>query len=61
MVITYNQNLHFKITLSENSRNKITIHFIIILILQKIHTKDEHNIHYRSLYFVLLKTSIKII
>jgi hypothetical protein len=61
MVITYNQNLHFKITLSENSRNKITIHFIIILILQKIHTKDEHNIHYRSLCFVLLKTSIKII
>jgi hypothetical protein len=30
MVISYNQNLHFKIQKNvKNSRNKITIHFII--------------------------------
>jgi hypothetical protein len=30
MVITYNQNLHFKIHLYKNSKSNITFHFIII-------------------------------
>ncbi len=36
MVISYNQNVYFKIQ-CRKSRNKITLHFFIFLILQKIH------------------------
>jgi len=35
MVISYNQNLKYNV---EKSRDKITIHYITFLILQKIHT-----------------------
>jgi len=55
MVITYNQNLHFTIHCKETpKKNHNSFHHN--LTLQKIHTKDEHQIHYRSLrFFVLLK------
>jgi hypothetical protein len=30
MVIAYNKNMHFRIHSKKNSKNKITIHFIVI-------------------------------
>jgi hypothetical protein len=61
IVITYNQNLHFKIHCNKLQKQDYNS-FHHNLILQKIHTKDEHKIHYRNMCFsVLLKTSFKII
>jgi hypothetical protein len=61
MVITYNQNLHFRIhktKLQKQDYNSLHCD----LIIQKIHTKVEYRIHYRSICFsVLFKTLIKII
>jgi hypothetical protein len=61
MVIAYNQNLHFRIHCKKlQKQNYNSFHHN--LILQKIHTKDEHKIQCRSLCFsILLKTSIQII
>jgi len=56
MVVAYNQNLHFKIH-CKNLHKQDYNSFHHNLILQIIHTKDEHIIHYRSLcFYVLLKT-----
>jgi hypothetical protein len=56
MVIVCNQNFHFKIHCKKlHKQNYNSFHHILTLL--KIHTKDEHRIHYRSLcFFVLLKT-----
>jgi hypothetical protein len=58
MVIAYNQNLYFKIYYEKFQKQYYnSIHHN--LTLQEIHSKDEHRIHYRSLWFsVLLKTWI---
>jgi hypothetical protein len=48
MIITNNQNLHFKIHCKKvQKQNYNSFHHN--LILQKIHTKDEHKIHCKSL------------
>jgi hypothetical protein len=56
MVITYNQNLHFKIHCKKNQKQDYnSCHHKVTL--QKIHTKDEHRIQYRSMCLsLLLKT-----
>jgi hypothetical protein len=60
MVIAYNQNLHLKIHCKKLQKQYYNS-FHHNLILQKIHTKGEHKIHYKSLcFFVLLKTWIQI-
>jgi hypothetical protein len=53
MVIAYNQNLHFRIHYKKLQK-KIYNSFHHNLILQKIHTKNEHRIHYKSLCFSVL-------
>jgi hypothetical protein len=56
MVIAYNPNMHFKIYCKILQKQDYSS-FHHNLTLQKIHTKDEHRIHYRSMWFyVLLKT-----
>jgi ABC-type microcin C transport system permease subunit YejE len=56
MVIAYNQNMYFKIH-CKNSRNNITIHFIIIWHYKKFTQTNERRIHCRCLCFsVLLKS-----
>ncbi len=61
MVIAYNHNLHFIIHCKKFQKQDYNS-FHHNRILQKIQTKDEHKIHYRSLCFsVLLKTWIQII
>jgi hypothetical protein len=61
MIIEYNQNLHFKIHYKKLHKQYYNS-FQDNLILKKIHTKDEHKIHCRSMcFFILLKTSFKII
>jgi hypothetical protein len=47
MVIVYNLNLHFKIPCKKLQKQDYNS-FHHNLTLQKIHTKDEHRIHYRS-------------
>jgi hypothetical protein len=55
MVIVYNQNLHFKIHCKKLHKQDYNS-FHHNLRLEKIHTKDEHRIHCRSLcFYVLLK------
>jgi hypothetical protein len=59
MVISYNQNLHFKIH-CKNSTNNIIIHFIIFWYYKNFTQWYEHKIHCKSLcFFVLLKTWIQ--
>jgi hypothetical protein len=54
MVITYNQNLHFKIHYKKfQTQDYNSFHHN--LTLEEIHTKDEHKIHYRSLCFSITK------
>ncbi len=61
MVIAYNQNLHFRIHY-KNLHKQDYNPFHHNLILLKIHTKDEHKIHCKSMCLsILLKTSLKII
>jgi hypothetical protein len=61
MVIAYNQNLHFGIHWKKLHKQDYNS-FHRNLTLQKIHTKYEYKIHYRSLcFFILLKTWIQII
>ncbi len=60
MVITYNQNLYFIIHCKKLQKQYYNS-FHYNLTLQKIHTKDEHRIHYRSMcLYVLLKIWIQI-
>jgi hypothetical protein len=53
MVITYNQNLHFRIHYKKFQKQSYNL-FHHNLTLKEIHTKDEHKIHYRSLCFSIL-------
>jgi hypothetical protein len=56
VVIAYNQNLDFRIYCKKNLKQYYNS-FHHNLTLQKIHIKDEHLIHCRSLCFsILLKT-----
>jgi hypothetical protein len=56
MIIAYNQNLHFKIHCKKLQKQYYnSLHHN--LILQKIHTKDEHIIHCKSICFSILLKS----
>ncbi len=56
IVVAYNQSLHFRIHCKKlQKQNYNSFHHN--LTLQKIHTKDEHKIHCKSLgVSILLKT-----
>ncbi len=54
IVVAYNQNLHFKIHCKKlQKQNYNSFHHN--LTLQKIHIKDEHRIHYKSLGVSILQ------
>jgi len=60
MVISYTQNLYFRIQ-CKKSRNIITIHFYFFIYFKEFTQESKYENHYKSLYFsCLLKTSIKI-
>ncbi len=60
MVIAYNQDLHFIIHYKKLHKQDYNS-FHRNLTLQKIHTKDEHKIHFKNLcFFVILKHESKL-
>jgi hypothetical protein len=54
MVISYNQNLYFKIQFTK-SKNRIVIQFFIFLIRHRIHTKYEYENTTKTYNFLFTK------